>query len=1134
MNALGLFSLFAGLAQAGPGSVGVGVGAGPGLAGLTACLDTVTVTLLPSDYSGSLLSIPTNIWPSLPTLSNPVALPTISLGISVPTQLPSLSPPAISVLSTIPPLQSLLPSGALDLPTITLPLSASVPTIPLPSGTPVSYACPEDDLTVIIENQLPYVLRCSATAVGNTYAQVLAADSFNDCFLHCDQSSTDGGAGYCTGFYYEGVADGEGAGTCYLQNSVLQALSDVSGSGSSTATAGSSGGTFSANRFIAAVRLLNYIAGGGSALPTLASDLAALTTLLPPAASVSNIPLTTDLPNAISSLAGGATQLPGEVSSLLAPLTTVLPNGVSAIISDLNQLSTVVPQTTRLPGAVSSLLAEVSAALPTDLSITTQIPGAVSSILAGVSAALPTNLPITSDLPIFISSLLNGVSSDLNALTGVLPQSTQLPGEVSSILAGETGALPTNLPLTTILPNGVSLVISDLTQLSTLTPSNLVPTNLIPTATPSLPNVAGGLSSEIAGLTSVIGGLPTVIPIPPLPLSIPSLSLPNLGDLTTVVGGLTTVLPNPSLSIFPSPSLPSNVVPRISSVLSAAVGELSGLTTVLNNGLTTVIPPAPAPTNAINSLLTSALGAGVSSNLGAVTSALGNLGGLSTLVSVPSIINLPSVTGGDLSPTTHGNPLTNLLPESRGSTPTSSSGIITIPTATSIPVFSCPNDNGLTYVSPAGDPFRIQCSVNFPGYTVSTALQTNLETCVNSCADVPGCTGVTYQPSSYTCSYKSAVGSGTPDQTYDGAAPVDLSCPNASGAFYIDSWGSDYKIMCNYSFPDSTNLTSTSISKRSVDLLDQGLTLEERELARRADSDQIIGCSSLCSRTPGCLAVNQDGDTCTLISSLGPTGGASNTADTVILVVKRLVFVNAFGVPVTSTSTPASVPTIVTSRPISAINNIPATTISSVPLSSVVGAASSSVLGGVGNGLSSLLNGAGSGATATGGSGSVTTASPLASVVVGVGAGASSVLAGVGGVVGGLGGNSGGAAATSSTSSSRALTTIVVPVTTLITTETVTSCSTRFLGGLVCPTVALTSTLVGSRTTVAYATPSTLSTMTRVTWTTSGTPLYTATAAATTNCGALVNNVLQACPTATTRAACVAGAVCLGGGGIGL
>ncbi|KAK4501787.1 hypothetical protein PRZ48_007596 [Zasmidium cellare] len=886
-----------GVSSSGNAGITPGVNIGGG------CPSVLTLTVIPPDYTGSLISLPISLWPSLPTLSVP------------PISLPSISIPDLSI--TVPPLTGISglplptinPSATLDLPTLSLPISALLPTIPLPSGTPVSYTCPEQDGRLIIQNLLPYVVDCGATPTGTVFTSVPATNSFNDCFQQCDRASTDQGAKYCTGFYYEGVTDGDGAGTCYLQNSVAQ--------GFSNSTAGAS------NR-VAAVRLLNYLVGGGPLLPPLLGDITSqlpgqISSLISEVGGVlpTNLPITTALPNAISSILGGVTSgLPNGVSSLLNDLTSGLTLPTNLPITTI--LPTNLPITTELPNAISSILGGVTSGLP----------GGVSSLINDLTSGLtiPTNVPISSilseinNLPtnVPVSSLINDLSSVLNP-SGLpitnLPVSS-LINDLSSVL--NPSGLPTNLPISS-LQSELSSLLGNPTQGIPGAVSSLLGSQGLPSVISSLLNPSGGgvLSSLINDLTAV----PTITP----PVSLPSNFLPS-GSLPSLTNVLPTSLPSgitPSISvpsgIIPT-SLPSGFIPPIS-IPSLGTNLIS---TTGANGLPTLISITPtivAPSLTV-SLPTDLSLSGALTNLIPTT----GLGGVTTLVSVPTDLSLtvpslslsvpslsvpsisvsvpslsvPSLSLSAPSLSVPSLSISNILPSiglpggGSGTTPTgTSSRSALIPTATAFPIFGCPGDSGLAYVSPSGQAFAIQCNTQVLGYDISTALQPDLQSCVNSCGGVPGCTNTAYQASTGICSYKSQNGQSISATTdFSAAIAIDLSCPNGNGVIYMDPYGSNYQILCNYTFPSRTEISQSPAPG--------GRLVDERslEVAKRAPSDaSFLACSVQCSLLSGCIAVTEQNDVCLFISDLGPAGTDSNIADTVVLMTRRIVSVNATDAP---------------------------------------------------------------------------------------------------------------------------------------------------------------------------------------------------------------------------------------------
>ncbi|KXT00363.1 hypothetical protein AC578_5859 [Pseudocercospora eumusae] len=765
----------------------------------------------------------TNIAPGLSSLLSEVGgvLPSDIPLSQLTNLLPGVTSLLGSVLPTDLPVTGLVPSATVALADLASLVSAVVPTSVLPTQTPVSYSCPEDNGKVIVENALPYVINCNGATSGNTYSERVADNSFNDCFAHCDQSSILGGANFCTGFYYTGAPDGEGNGTCYLQNSIAQSFVPARG-------------------YVSAARLVSYIVGGllpiaqpdslssiVVAIPSVLSEAlpTALPTLSIPPLSISLAPLPT-LP--ISSLVGDLTSALGEVTNVVPDLTsalgglsTVLPtptenpltNLVPGLSSLLGEIPTATnnPLTNLVPG-LSSLLGEIPT--PTNNPLTNLIPG-LTSVVGGLTTILPTDNPLTIVPPI-VSSLLGVIPNPTNNPL------TNLPPGLSSLLGGATTAIPVSdltglVPgLTTLLPSGATVIpISDLT-------------NLIPTAIPTVIS-----SIDIPSLT----GLPT--------------TGTNLPSLTGILPGTT-----PSLSIPPiSASVPSLSIPSLSISIPTSIPTLS--------------------------------------------------------------INLPS---------------------------TSLSMPAIIPTATAAPVIGCPGDQALNYVAPSGQAFNIQCAIHYQGYDISNALSPNLEECIKSCSTVSGCVGVAYQPNLYTCFYKSATEIAMPNPLFQGAAPVDLSCPNANGAFYVDSFGANYQILCGVGFPNATQLLSTVATRRDVqddearDLVEaESLIAAKRQVgAAPAGVPPTIECSNQCSRLTGCVAASAVGGQCIFISDLGPAVQGSSQPDTVVIVGKRVVIVDGNGNTVTSTTRPSSVPTIVSSRPVSYINNAGPTTTPGLSLTSII------------------------------------------------------------------------------------------------------------------------------------------------------------------------------------------------------
>ncbi|KXT14441.1 hypothetical protein AC579_4802 [Pseudocercospora musae] len=805
---------------------------------------------LPTDIPLSQL---TNLGPGVSSLLSEVGgvLPSDAPLSQLTNLVPGVTSLLGSVLPTDLPVTGLLPSATLALADLASLVSAVVPTSVLPTQTPVSYSCPEDNGKVVVENGLPYVINCNGATSGNTYSERVAENSFNDCFAHCDQSSILGGANFCTGFYYTGASDGEGNGTCYLQNSIAQSFVPAQG-------------------YVSAARLVSYIVGGllpiaqpGSlssivvAIPSVLSEAlpTALPTLSIPVLSISLAPLPT-LP--ISSLVGDLTSAFGEVTNVVPDLTSAL-GGPSTL---LPTTPTENPLTNLVPG-LSSLLGEIPTA--TNNPLTNLVP-ALSSVLGEIPTA--TNNPLTNVAPV-LSSLLGEIpTATNNPLTNLVPGLSSLLGEIPT---------PTNNLLTNLIP-GLTSVIGGLTTILPVPTDN--PLTIVPPIVSSLlggiPNPTNNpLTNLLPGLSSLLGGATTAIPV---------------SDLTGIVPGLTTLLPS-GATVIPISDL-TNLIPTVipTAIPSIGVPSLTGLPTTGIN-LPTLTPPISA----------------------------------SIPLSIPTSISTFSIT----------------LP------PTSLSMPAVIPTATAAPVIACPGDQALNYVSPPGQAFSIQCALHFQGYDISNALQPNLETCINSCPEVSGCVGVAYQPNIYSCFYKSATGIGMPNPLFQGAAPVDLSCPNADGAFYVDSFGANYQILCNVGFPNATQLVSTGATQRDIPTgQDDAKELVQAE-SLIAAKRQIVGtvpagvpptieCSNQCSRLTGCIAASANGNQCVFISDLGTAVQGLSQPDTVVMVGKRVIVVDGNGNTVTSTTRPSSVPTIVSSRPFSYINNAGPTTTPGLSLTNII------------------------------------------------------------------------------------------------------------------------------------------------------------------------------------------------------
>lgn len=68
---------------------------------------------------------------------------------------------------------------------------------------------------------------------------------------------------------------------------------------------------------------------------------------------------------------------------------------------------------------------------------------------------------------------------------------------------------------------------------------------------------------------------------------------------------------------------------------------------------------------------------------------------------------------------------------------------------------SCPGDDGTLFTTSDGTDWQIQCGIDYTGNELSSTSFADLGSCINGCNGVTQCVGVTWSPSSQTCSYKS-------------------------------------------------------------------------------------------------------------------------------------------------------------------------------------------------------------------------------------------------------------------------------------------------------------------------------------------------------------------------------------------
>ncbi|PPJ51345.1 hypothetical protein CBER1_08612 [Cercospora berteroae] len=794
--------------------------------------------VVPTNAAG-LESLISSIGNALPTPTLPLDVSSLLSGIVNPTDLvPDLSQLVPIPSITIPPLVS----GVLEI------VSAVLPTSQLPPQTPV--------------------FNCNGPSTGDVFGTRVASNSFNDCFRECDQASVTGLAKICTAFYYVGTPNGDGPGTCYLQNSVAQSFQVARG-------------------YISAARLLNYIVGGLSPIPLLDSVSSIIVSI--PA----GLTVPTGLPTIpIPSLPLSLPPLPSDILQLttaLPPLTNLVP-GLESLLPTglpLSDLTNVVPGLTSLLGEVipTGLPLSLTSLLNPDLPLPTELPlSELTNLIPGLTTLLPTGLPLPTELP-------------LSDLTNLVP--------------GLTTLLPTDLPLPTALP------LSDLT--------NLIPglTTLLPTNLPLPSELAlSALTNLVPGLTSLLGSvLPTALPITTALAPVPEALSSIIGGLGCNVNSLLT-----GLGLSSNDSIVSAILAgptgSICSQLSNPPDSPSDLAFTNAKHLCAIwfaiddcfaVAQCPVTQRTIIWLAFAHCAITYAPSLSAPS------------LSAPSL-SVPSLNAPSLS--TPGNPFTNLpgLVSSRSAAASSTSTIpeLSLPTSTRRPVFNCPADNGLSYVASSGQAFTIRCRTKYIGYDIAESPQPNLFSCANSCAFVPGCSGVTHDAQTSLCFYKSSVGSGTPSLITDGAAPVSLDCPAGNGLTYTDFSGANYQVFCNVTFPASTNVTSDVNAGGAISARGESLMHRARQAAAVVPGvPDIIRCSIQCSVMEDCEAVTQQNNECVFISNLGNSATGSTIADSVVLVGRQI----NDGSGATSTSVVTGIPTQASTRQASAINNAPTTRI---------------------------------------------------------------------------------------------------------------------------------------------------------------------------------------------------------------
>jgi len=361
--------------------------------------------------------------------------------------------------------------------TVTSLSSATSPTSAAATQTTPAYLCADNDEGVVSENGYEWVLSCQNDTSGSIYSSRLAANTFNDCFMQCDQSSTNGGAQYCTTFTYVGVPGGNGPGVCYLKNSVGE-----------TTIPGP-------RHYVAAVRLVNY---AGRAAPGAPSNT------YPPAASPSNVvSIPTGSASAPSLSVGVPTTGPSvsmpTASPTLNPTVPVNTDGISSIVAGANGVTTagVPPTTCSNGGNILNGCVLVTGGPVVSAGAGVGL-GVSSSTILNVQASVVASLSVSVDLGLGVSASLGssrlglGVSATAGAgLGGTL-------GAGLSGMLGGLGGTSTSVPA---LPTVTSPTISTTTIQSVTTVTSCS------TGLSSLVTCPGGLT--ISSVRSISVTVPT-------------------------------------------------------------------------------------------------------------------------------------------------------------------------------------------------------------------------------------------------------------------------------------------------------------------------------------------------------------------------------------------------------------------------------------------------------------------------------------------------------------------------------------------------------------------------------------------------------------------------------------------------
>lgn len=310
--------------------------------------------------------------------------------------------------------------------------------------------------------------------------------------------------------------------------------------------------------------------------------------------------LVTDILNPIPSL---LTNIPSLLPSIALPDTSGLNSGLSSLgdtpapsptVSALNLLGDVVggflSVLEKLNSFPVTIPSDQSIILPTESAIN-PVEALISGLLTGINnPVLPTLLP-TTPLPDIVANLASDVLSDLTDLSGLTPSGlpTLLPSVIVDDLLSNLVKTPPDTPTSVISP-----------VLSTLQAPELVSNLLsglfngvsLPTSAPTglLVDIFSGLENVDSNLALPTSRLPAVV-----------------DDILSSLDGIITKSPSPTIA---------NIVPSETVDLSFLGDIFGGLSSILDISVVVASPlPSTADSNLLNDVIND-----IASNLGPVTS----------------------------------------------------------------------------------------------------------------------------------------------------------------------------------------------------------------------------------------------------------------------------------------------------------------------------------------------------------------------------------------------------------------------------------------------------------------------------------------------------------------------------------